>query len=79
MRTWSLEELLRPLDDDLSPKDKKRIEGIVHKVQYAKDVLAKIKSHTSSSKAAAASSSVPVSANTRSAAAVEREMGRPIR
>lgn len=36
MRTWSLEELLRPLDDDLSPKDKKRIEGIVHKVQYAK-------------------------------------------
>ncbi|KIR55150.1 PLK/PLK1 protein kinase [Cryptococcus gattii Ru294] len=79
MRTWSLEELLRPLDDDLSPKDKKRIEGIVHKVQYAKDVLGKIKSHTSSSKAAAVSNNVPVSANTRSAAAVEREMGRPIR
>lgn len=44
-----------------------------------RDVLAKIKGHTSSSKAAAASNNVPVSANTRSAAAVEREMGRPIR
>lgn len=36
LRTWSLEELLQPLADDARDKDKKRREGVIHKVQYAR-------------------------------------------
>ncbi|RXK34972.1 PLK/PLK1 protein kinase [Tremella mesenterica] len=44
LRTWSLESLLGPTDH-LTPKDKRRVEGVLHKVQYARDVLSKIQSH----------------------------------
>ncbi|WVQ80413.1 hypothetical protein IAT38_002518 [Cryptococcus sp. DSM 104549] len=56
LRTWSLESLLRPVSEDATPKEKKRIEGVLHKVQYAKDVLAKIKTHGSSSSSSKPSS-----------------------
>ncbi|WVQ94034.1 hypothetical protein IAU59_001112 [Kwoniella sp. CBS 9459] len=80
LRTWSLEALLGPQSDDLSPKDKKRIESVVHKVQYAKDVLAKIKSHGMSNKGSKPpTNGVPVSAGTRGALEREREIMRPIR
>jgi hypothetical protein len=39
LRTWSLEELMRPMGEDASPKDKKRVEGVVYKVQYARSVI----------------------------------------
>ncbi|WVR03341.1 hypothetical protein IAU60_000332 [Kwoniella sp. DSM 27419] len=81
LRTWSLESLLRPLDEDMPSKDRKRIEGVVHKVQYAKDVLAKIKSHGINPKSSRAptSTGVPVAAGTRGAVERERELMRPIR
>ncbi|OCF44225.1 PLK/PLK1 protein kinase [Kwoniella heveanensis CBS 569] len=79
LRTWSLAALLGPQDDDLSPKDKKRIEGVVHKVQYARDVLAKIKSHGMSKSSKPPTNGVPVSAGTRGALEREREIMRPIR
>ncbi|WRT63607.1 uncharacterized protein IL334_000530 [Kwoniella shivajii] len=80
LRTWSLESLLRPVDEDMSAKDKKRLEGVVHKVQYARDVLAKIKSHgTGKTSSKPTSNGIPVSANTRGALEREREIMRPIR
>ncbi|WWC57830.1 uncharacterized protein I303_100365 [Kwoniella dejecticola CBS 10117] len=78
LRTWSLESLLLPTDEDASPKDKKRIEGVVHKVQYARDVLAKVKSH-GMTKPAARTNGVPVAAGTRAAMEREREILKPIR
>ncbi|ODN75912.1 hypothetical protein L202_05897 [Cryptococcus amylolentus CBS 6039] len=86
IRTWSLEELLRPADERLSPKDKKRIEGVVHKVQYARDVLAKIKSHVSTSTKTASVQPAPAKSTAAhdqrayTARPVgEREIGKPIR
>ncbi|WVN87353.1 uncharacterized protein L203_102531 [Cryptococcus depauperatus CBS 7841] len=78
IRTWSLEKLLRPVGDHATAKEKRKIEGVIHKIQYARDVLAKIKYHISSN-AKASVNNPPVSANTRSAAITEREMGKPIR
>lgn len=34
--TWSLETLLAPLDDSVRPKERRRIEAVLHKVAYAK-------------------------------------------
>nr|XP_019014240.1 PLK/PLK1 protein kinase [Kwoniella pini CBS 10737]OCF53021.1 PLK/PLK1 protein kinase [Kwoniella pini CBS 10737] len=79
LRTWSLESLLRPVDEEVSPKDKKRIEGVVHKVQYARDVLAKIKSHGISKASGQPTNGVPVAAGTRGALEREREIMKPIR
>ncbi|ORY31914.1 kinase-like domain-containing protein [Naematelia encephala] len=45
LHTWSLQVLLRPLSDDVPSKERRRIEGVIHKVQYAKDVLTKIRDH----------------------------------
>lgn len=36
LRTWSLEELLQPPADDIASKDRRRLEVVVHKVQYAR-------------------------------------------
>ncbi|WWC85535.1 uncharacterized protein L201_000399 [Kwoniella dendrophila CBS 6074] len=81
LRTWSLASLLDPTDkDDLSPKDKKRIDGVIHKVQYARDVLAKIKTHGLNKAASKPTSNgVPVAAGTRAAMEKEREIMKPIR
>lgn len=34
--TWSLAELLAPVDESMSPKDKRRIESTLHKLGYAR-------------------------------------------
>ena len=36
LRTWSLEELMQPAADDMASKDRRRLEVVVHKVQYAR-------------------------------------------
>lgn len=36
LRTWSLEELLQPVDEGIPSKERRRMEGVMHKVQYAK-------------------------------------------
>jgi polo-like kinase 1 len=36
LRTWSLEELLQPVSEDIPSKERRRMEGVMHKVQYAK-------------------------------------------
>lgn len=36
LRTWSLEALLEPMEEDIPPKEKRRVEGVIHKVEYAK-------------------------------------------
>ncbi|WWD06083.1 hypothetical protein V865_004168 [Kwoniella europaea PYCC6329] len=81
LRTWSLESLLQPIGDDVNPKDKKRIEGVVHKVQYARDVLAKIKSHgmNKATDNKTGVNGVPVAAGTRAAVQREKEIMKPIR
>ncbi|OCF59904.1 PLK/PLK1 protein kinase [Kwoniella mangroviensis CBS 10435] len=81
LRTWSLESLLQPIGDDANPKDKKRIEGVVHKVQYARDVLAKIKSHgmNKATDNKPGVNGVPVAAGTRAAVQREKEIMKPIR
>ncbi|KAL1412064.1 Cell cycle serine/threonine-protein kinase cdc5/MSD2 [Vanrija albida] len=48
LRSWSLEALLRPASEDESAKERRRIETVVHKVQYAKDILTKIRLHGTS-------------------------------
>jgi hypothetical protein len=35
LRTWSLEELLQPTEE-VSNKDRRRMEGVLHKVHYAR-------------------------------------------
>jgi len=45
LRTWSLEALVTPIPDDMPEKDKRRMMGVIHKVAYARDVLAKIRAH----------------------------------
>ncbi|KAK4684394.1 hypothetical protein P7C73_g5784, partial [Tremellales sp. Uapishka_1] len=47
LRTWSLEALLRPQIAEQSEKARARHEKVLHKVQYARDVLVKIRSHAS--------------------------------
>ena len=36
LQTWSLEALLWPMKEDVTPKEKRRIEGVIYKVQYAR-------------------------------------------
>jgi hypothetical protein len=36
LRTWSLEALMKPMGDDISPKERKRVEGVIYKVQYTR-------------------------------------------
>ncbi|WWD22337.1 hypothetical protein CI109_106828 [Kwoniella shandongensis] len=80
LRTWSLAAILRPLEDDVPSKERKRIEDVRHKLNYARDVLAKVKSHGSSSSRPTKPSQVPVSANTRGATERDRELfSKPIR
>lgn len=43
LRTWSLEALLGPLPSD--PKDRKRVESTLQKLNYARDILSKIRAH----------------------------------
>ncbi|ORX33581.1 kinase-like domain-containing protein [Kockovaella imperatae] len=78
LRTWSLEALLTPLADDVSPRERKRIEGVIHKLSYARDVLLKIRSHsTSKPRPEGGVGSAPVS-KTGSSPVKERDL-RPIR
>ena len=36
LKTWSLEQLLAPMDRDITSKEKKKIEAIIHKLTYAR-------------------------------------------
>ena len=36
LRTWSLEALLAPMDRDTPSKERKRVEGVIHKLTYAR-------------------------------------------
>ncbi|KAK8845391.1 hypothetical protein IAR55_006104 [Kwoniella newhampshirensis] len=78
--TWSLAAILRPAEESVPSRERRRLEDVVHKLNYARDVLAKIKTHASSSSRTTKPGQVPVSANTRAATERERElMSRPIR
>jgi polo-like kinase 1 len=36
LRTWSLEALMRPIPEEVQGKERRRLEAVVHKLQYAR-------------------------------------------
>jgi hypothetical protein len=39
LRTWSLEVLMRPMGEDIPLKERKKVEGVIHKLHYARFVV----------------------------------------
>ncbi|KAL7418900.1 Cell cycle serine/threonine-protein kinase cdc5/MSD2 [Cryptotrichosporon argae] len=79
LSTWSLEALLAPLDDDVSARERKMVEGVLHKLQYARDVLDRLCSRGHRESAPTTSPAAAPAATQPAPARPTRDARRPIR